>query len=282
MSYILEALKKSERERQKAQAPTLPDLIVEGPPRHRAHGRWIAIAASLLSVNAALLAYLWMARSGESARRPPPQVAAATPQPQSAAGATAAPADLEKQALNLKLKELESRVAKIDSAQASADPKGQAAIPASAAMPPPPPTIRKPPATPLPSARPAVPKAPQSEPSRRQTPELDETEGYDPAPPDRPVALRRPEHLEPLPAAEPVRDPMRSVAELPPTLQQKLPALKINLLAYSSSPSERFAVVDMVRYSPGARLPGGALLLDIHPDGLVLELDGEKFKVRHR
>jgi general secretion pathway protein B len=54
------------------------------------------------------------------------------------------------------------------------------------------------------------------------------------------------------------------------------------MLAYSSVPEERFAVIDMVKYSRGDRLPGGAVLVDIRADSLVLELNGSRFRVSNR
>jgi general secretion pathway protein B len=58
-----------------------------------------------------------------------------------------------------------------------------------------------------------------------------------------------------------------------------MPPFKINVYAYSKSPAERFAIIDMSKYLAGDRIPGGALLLEIRADSLIFELDGTKFRV---
>jgi general secretion pathway protein B len=56
MSYILEALRKAERERQRGQAPTLATLSLTAPVRRRSWAGWIIAGLGL--GNAALLAFL--------------------------------------------------------------------------------------------------------------------------------------------------------------------------------------------------------------------------------
>ncbi len=73
-----------------------------------------------------------------------------------------------------------------------------------------------------------------------------------------------------------------SFGEMPPEIKEKVAPIKINVLAYSNVPAERFAVINMVKYNRGERLPGGALLRDIQANGLVLEVDGRVFRVSHR
>jgi general secretion pathway protein B len=67
-------------------------------------------------------------------------------------------------------------------------------------------------------------------------------------------------------------------ADLAPDFQEKLPEFRINVFAYSKLPAERFAIIDMKKYRVGERIPGGALLQEIQPEWLVMELDGQKFR----
>lgn len=67
-------------------------------------------------------------------------------------------------------------------------------------------------------------------------------------------------------------------ADLAPEFQEKLPEFRINVFAYSKLPAERFAIIDMKKYRVGERIPGGALLQEIQPEWLVIELDGQRFR----
>ena len=51
------------------------------------------------------------------------------------------------------------------------------------------------------------------------------------------------------------------------------------MFAYSREPAERFVIIDMKKYRTGDRLPGNLLLLEIQAENLLLELDGQKFRV---
>lgn len=237
MSYILEALKKSERERRLGQVPSLPALELDGPPKRPRWMLWLALLSLLLLVNASVLAFLWL--QGRGASQPVPVIAAeptptvprmqASPQPQ----------------IEQKLMELEKRLAELNQA-----------TPTPAAAPPPT-------ASPLPQPTKAA-RVQTPRPKREQAATFDE-ESVE-APP-RPAPRRK--------TAEPEEEFMEE--ELP----KQIRALKINVVAYSEDPAERFAVINMSRHVPGDRLPGGVLLLDILPNGLSLELNGSRYRINH-
>lgn len=85
MSFILDALRKSEAERQRNRAPGIADMQRAGNKRGRSI--WLPLAALLAGLNIALLALLWY-----SSERPPAgtQPAVAIP-PQAMTPATSAP-----------------------------------------------------------------------------------------------------------------------------------------------------------------------------------------------
>src|SRR5437870_807538 len=79
MSYILDALRKVERERQRTHTPFLEELLATGTtPRTR---RWPWLMAGALLANAVVLAVLFVPRGAwrEPARVSPPVVPTAQP-----------------------------------------------------------------------------------------------------------------------------------------------------------------------------------------------------------
>ncbi len=237
MSYILEALKKSERERRLGQVPSLPTLELDAPPKRTRRAIWAAALLLLLTVNAGVLVYLWLqgrhadpsAAALAAKPTPAPQAMQATPPPQIAE----------------KLMELEKRLAELNQPTPAPTAPPQVA----ATLPP----------QPVKAARTPPPKA-----RREQAATFDE-EPTEAAP--RPTPRRRMTEPDDLPAEE----------QLPKAIR----ALKINVLAYSDNPAERFAVINMSRRVPGDHLPGGVVLVDILPNGLSLELDGARYRIDH-
>jgi general secretion pathway protein B len=65
--------------------------------------------------------------------------------------------------------------------------------------------------------------------------------------------------------------------DLPTEVRERIPPMKISLYAYSKIPAERFVIIDMKKYRAGDRIAGTALLLEIQQENLLLELDGQKF-----
>lgn len=92
MSFILDALKKSESERHRQSGPVLMDVRI-APPRRRIP-TWAWVIAAVLLVNLAVLAWiLWLSPAHRADAVAPPVVAAAAPSaaPPSAAPPAAAP-----------------------------------------------------------------------------------------------------------------------------------------------------------------------------------------------
>jgi len=58
MSFILDALRKSEKQRQNTAAPGIADARVKTPSQSKGHWKWVV--AALLLVNSVLLAVLWL------------------------------------------------------------------------------------------------------------------------------------------------------------------------------------------------------------------------------
>ena len=64
---------------------------------------------------------------------------------------------------------------------------------------------------------------------------------------------------------------------LPADFRQSLPALHLDVHGYAEKPGERFVVINLQRYRIGDSLPEGVQVVDIVPQGVVLEFHGTRF-----
>jgi general secretion pathway protein B len=281
MSYILEALRKSQQERQAGQAPSLPNVVAGQPLRHPYRLAWVA-AVAILVLNASVLGYFW--RHGFGTARSGTETGAPVTHPH----ATRKPA---------------SGAAKPEHAAVSAQPAPREKASTSqqnAVQTPTPPSVAQPPAAPKTAVAENLPALKRGLP-RRAPETVFESQGAAvtgttadarqtaPVKPDE--AARESRHtplpqITSLPAEEQsgqipaTKDSPPFLDALPADIQQRLPPLKINLFAYAPAPAERFAIIDMKRYNVGDTIEGGPLLVEIRSDSLVLQLGGTKFRVR--
>ncbi|WNB75424.1 general secretion pathway protein GspB [Methylomonas koyamae] len=251
MSYILNALRKSERERQACQPDTVAGRIVlqHAPPQHAT----AKIIAALLAVNAAILAYFLgvaprMAANGNA----PPQAAAqqlpALPPAESNPAPPGERPPLPAKA-SPKAKPEQTRAATPAAAVKSAElkkPPIEPAEPASAAKP-------------LPAAEPA------GRPPMRAA-----------------IANVEAGAATPGPVALAAKSGLPTLEQLPAELRQSLPSLPINVFSYSPIPAERFVMIDMVKYVPGQMIKDRLELKQILEDGIVVSYDGQQFKIKRQ
>ena len=306
MSYILEALRKSERARLLGQTPALPALVADQPPVRQ---RWLPrLIALLLSVNGIILGLLWLSGWGKTPASVEPVVtdqhpksaenAAAVVPPQSPNAATAQTPDLAPKPVLQETQPGKSDPHPFTSAgnqaqqerpgEKTGDPPIRSARPDSTSAIKP--TVAKKP------ARLVAPTPPGKSREATIDQDPDPANGVLRASPQRNLsredhsafeaeasrlAMARTPVVEDSGVADHDGGPPL-LSAMPLAFQQRLPSMKINVLAYSPLPEERFAVIDMVKYSKGERLPGGALLVEIKSDSVVLELDGSRFRVSHR
>ncbi|MGH8441275.1 MAG: general secretion pathway protein GspB, partial [Nevskiaceae bacterium] len=83
------------------------------------------------------------------------------------------------------------------------------------------------------------------------------------APPEVPPALTQPA-------------PLRKFREMPPDYRADFPALRVEIHVYEKETARRFVMVNGRRYKEGERLAEGPSLIEVVPDGIVLEYRGEK------
>lgn len=252
MSYILEALRRADRDRKLGRAPQADQVAqITSRPVSRSIGPW------LVGLNVLVLALivLWFVnRDDEDAtlvtaeaeqelasepvsQTAPPAVPrdapATTPEwadtarPDISEAQDEVPAD-EGQAFGDEPEPWETAIEELDSNVGE----------------PPAPSIE---AVMAPEAKPAAPSAPSAGPASR------------PAPP--PPAARQ---------ILPLRD-------MPQEFRQTVPGVKLNTHFYSENPERRFVIIDLNEYREGDKLPEGLALIEIRREGAVLEYRGDRF-----
>jgi general secretion pathway protein B len=254
MSYILDALRRADSERERT---AIPSIHAQPVPRasadlqaHAGPRPWVWVVVGVLVVVLGQGAWQLLrspqpeparhAAAGgtapEEATAPPPTAGDAP-----AAGSTEAPAGAALPG-----------IASTDAAQAAlpAFPPPDPPAPRTATAPPAQPAARKPP----PQPRAAVP-----------TPEA-------PAP----AAATVP----PPPAEAPVlQDPVYAMAELPPDVRQALPRLQVGGSVYSEDPGSRFVILNGLIFHENDKPAAGVLLERIELKSAVLSFRGYRFRL---
>ena len=242
MSYILEALRRAEadRERERGQVPGLhaQPLPIGGLSSAAGGRRWLPWAGGGLLLLAGVGVGTWLAGGGSHDAAPPlpppapaPVVAALPP----AEAAVPAPVSALPQPVP----------------PAGGDP--MRSPPVGAASPylppmPPPGTVTAPPAP-----RPAVPSAAPAT-----------------ASPARPAA--------PPAGAGASEAPVPRVSELPDGVRRELPALSIGGSVYSDDPASRLVIVNGEVQHEGAKLTKDLVLEQIRPRELLLRFKGQRYR----
>jgi general secretion pathway protein B len=266
VSFILDALRKSEHERQRQAGPALVEAAVAAPKAKT--NVWATAAVALLVVNLAAIGVLLLVKSGDE-----PDAARAV------AGPATSPA------------EPAPTTATTTPAQPRAVPAEQASVTQLA-----PATVASPQAVPAPMLAPAATVRPPA----TRNPLEDEVSSYGApidaeaaaraaAPPDGPpavVATRRGSVVyESLPEANPAggyaAPATTGTSSLPTadefTARGGLPELKLELHVYSTRPQERIVFVNGHSYREGDTTQEGAAVEEITRDGVIMNLRGSRF-----
>lgn len=291
MSYILEALRKSEQERARGGGQDLLQLPSAPPPAASLRpGVVLGLSALLLAGGIAIGWWQPWQRPSQPSPRPaalPPQERiASAPVREPAAVALPAPAEPVAPTRADALRELRPLMPEGSGPGAS----GAAAIPSSS------PTATaeraavgaKPPA---PAPRPVVEAAP-AQLAPRRTPEVAAPAprpaaeaAATPGAPPRPAAEADPKPEErkasakPPPPKELPPPPNRvlSLSELPQSLREALPPLSIRGYVHSEDPASRLVVVNDRMLHEGDEVAADLKLERIDPEGMVLNFRGYRF-----
>ena len=263
MSFILDALKKSESDRQRQSGPALFEVRV-APPRNSLP-LWAIGLAVLLAVNLVIVAWVLL-------RRPAPQEPpAATTLAQQPGPAQPAPTPAANMAPG-----------------AYPGPQQGATAPPSTAVP----VAGSPPAAPVGQTAGMT----QQPPPTQQAPVNGAPGPYPPQPANTMSAANDaggtpPESSNPddyAPAADPGPMPgfanrvTRTTATGVPLYQEvaatnHLPNLHLDLHVFAANPQQRFVMINTHKLREGESLPEGVMVESITPDGAVLSHNGTRF-----
>lgn len=303
MSYILNALRKSEQERQTRQSQNIENSILEQPETVNHRSRWPIIISVLVAINLVILVYLITSNQLDLLK---PNKIAKTLTPSLASSETKIVDD--------KIKLKPPAITKtVDSHQ-------------------PPPKVTKPITVTEKKALPATekikPETPKTKPTK--TPKKTLTVATNsqqkrvttlkpvPAPPSlappiqsrTDIATKTPEQpevinthkesfvnddlavkKETLKKAETPPQPSPVIAkkatpehpwlkELPYEFRRKVPKLNINVFVYNENPEQGFVIIDMVKYQVNQDLPDNMILKAIQNDSLVVDYKNRTFRIK--
>lgn len=303
MSYILEALKRSQRERALGRVPTLGSALPldpEPPPANPwlVTSLGLALVAVLLGLYAAF-GQRWFpgpepVPPGPAETQvqptpatpaipvpPTPSVVAASPVPPSPApaptplpaglAATAGAAPLEPGPPPVALLPAVEPELPLDLSHVEVAPRESTPTPTPAPIPAP--TMAdKPPSIPEELRL-------QVEAFKRQVRKEDAaTPSRPPVGPPTPVARAAPPEAEP-PASPgaPARPTPGDASQLPERVQDRLPPRQLTVHVFAETPARRFVILNGQRLKEGQRAPDGLLLKEIRPDGVILDYEGHGF-----
>jgi general secretion pathway protein B len=260
MSYILNALRKSEQERQAMQPETVTDrILAQQPERRRGIGKWIAVV--LLGNVLVIAAIIWYIQ--------------AMPRPTSVLQASKkSPVD-----------KTEMKKADKPLSDTIESPKPMA-------------NLSPPPTSPLLAA--SNPQKNQVNSPARLTPPLAPASAPVPEPsfgtgkpsitkkeplviPAKQSAPKTPvtapaEEKKPEPAAK-TDNKIPFLGELPDDFRQSVPKMTINVFVFSSDPAERFVVINMAKYKTGQLTSDQVEIKEILPESLIVSYRNQIFRI---
>jgi general secretion pathway protein B len=240
MSFILDALKKSEHERQRQAIPGLVESSI-ARPRQRLPVWAIALGA-LLGINLIVLLIV-LARGwfGTPPAKAPPVAAAAVTAMRP--GAEPAGAQID-----------EKQWSPLDNAPADAGTVYAPEVPVAPVAPSAQVTPAAQPQTPPTNRQPALHDDSAPHPGHRRDPVLNDGDYK---------------------AAD--EETLPSVSELNLSGPQALPELHLDVHVYATNPAERFVFINMRKYHEGATLQEGPTVERIRRDGVILNYQGLRF-----
>ena len=252
MSFILDALKKSETDRQRQSGPALFEVKV-APPRTRLP-LWALAIAALLVVNIGIVAWIVLRHPEHAAAGPDP----ASPPVTATTPPVAPPPVLPVSAANVPSSALGA------SAATAAPPAPSQASAATTAATAPPAASTEPQASAPATAAPAAAVASGAGGAGAAA----NPEDYAPA--EEPASAGIGSHVR------------RGTAAGVPLYQEaaattQLPQLRLDLHVFATAPQDRFVMINMHKLREGDSLPEGVHVDSITPDGAVLSYKGSRF-----
>ncbi|MFC7514771.1 general secretion pathway protein GspB [Herbaspirillum sp. GCM10030257] len=284
MSYILDALKKAEAERRGTTPPVTPApaTYYERTQRDSVWHKpwpWALLSAAVVTVAGAT----WFAtRSDQAVQVPSPET------PQVVAQAPVVPVTPQMPA-----------PAVTQSAPPAAAPPAQIASPAPATTQPAPPSpaptkaeaAQVPPSavTPPKATRESPPEAPQARTEKPARKPVEKKPAREPEAPKKSVPATAPAAssnaansdtatASTTPAAPATEPAVGSVRDLPPQIQQQIPALTIGGYIYSANKADRSVLINKRLLRDGDEIAPGLTLERMTPSGMILNYKGYRYR----
>ena len=295
MSYILEALAKSQRERELGRVPTpTSDAYTQPPPAARKKAPlFIGLVLAMLAVGGLFYALTAQQVDAPPAAPPakptPPAASPAMPNRQQTIDAApeAAP---EPEEIPLRTQPAATETPAVHQPPSQPQPKVTAPQQAEGAAD----EDDTPPLTPAPvdageRTDTATHSRPQVSELRRELIELQQQlkqrESQSASSDQRPAAAIEQQNAvadsPPVPSAAASATPPESrpypAQQLPADVYRRLPPRKLSVLAYSQSPPRRFVVVNSQKLIEGSRSKEGLVVEEIRKDGVVFSFEGHRF-----
>ena len=244
MSFILDALKKSENARQRQAGPALFEVKIAAP--RRGPPTWAVLIGALLLINAAVLGWLLLRRPATPAGAA--HAAAGTPPKPSLPGAPALPSVAGRASL-----QPGPAASPVAESQSRSDTDTQAA-----------------------TAQSPVRSATISGPSDAQ-PDQEAAAGAGPASADTNPADFAPAAQPPGPTTQRSGANLPLYEDLAAAPGVSLPPLHLDLHVYDPDPRKRYVMINTQMLRQGDSLPDGVTVISIRPDGVVLSYEGRRF-----
>jgi len=292
MSYILEALKKAQAERQIGSTPSIhAPTLASGPAGQGTRSRRTPVIVAMALMVAAIAGLATMLVRQQSAANPP----AATGAPATAASGVAAPAAVAPAAaltaapgagtFNAPAAPTVSAAGIApDAPVAASAPARAGAVPAAAALP----AARQ-----APVAMATAPaRAPDTLPAQRDTgpqPSVQRTAEarvaqQSPTPaaaeaPQLPPKKQAVPVVAPPVATAPVEEQVQSLRELPEPIQRAIPQIALGGYMYSKNPADRLLLIDKVLRREGEEVAPGLILDKLQPKQAIFSFRGYRYRV---
>jgi len=248
MSFILNALRKSEQERQALQSEAVTDRILLPQPQQN-RSKTAKFFVFLIIANVLIIACIvWFVRNNS------------TPTP-----------DTTAQAISHPLSAQETKIESKAIAKSTQPEKAESETTSIAEWV----NTQKPEPAPLP-VKPVITKNPAADTMKQ--PAIANKSGLSI---QTTPAIAAAVKVEPeLPETKPVKKDIPFLSDLPFEFRQMVPKFTINVFVYSQQPEESFVMIDMVKYKPGQQIKDAMVLKEILSDSLIVAYQNQAFKIK--
>jgi len=280
MSYILDALKKSEQERQRGSVPNLQSVQAPSKPPARKPMRWIGLISALLVLSAAFFIYLRQPWNPEVSIKQDVTISSKAPVPEAVV-----PLPLSTETVKTLPK---PKPPQPNLTQPAVKPK--AATPMAGGLTPvkPPPERNKRQTKPVikpvkPVARRIKPKAVVSKKRAMEAPlSADAARQWQKITPSSTsqaaVVIQQP-HPQQTKTQPDSRSRLPTAAELPVAIQRVLPGIRISAHIYSDKPASRMVIINDKTLREGETVAGGLTIEEITRDGVIFRFQTRRFRM---